>query len=92
MKTSTLYRFINLSLPAIRDFRGVSSKLDGNGNYTLGVSEHTIFPEISGDSKHINLGMDITIVTSAKSDDEGRALLKLIGVPFRKNSSEEEAA
>jgi large subunit ribosomal protein L5 len=87
-----LFRLINLSLPAIRDFRGVSAKLDGNGNYTLGITDHTIFPEISGDAKHINLGMDITIVTSAKTDDEGRELLKLIGVPFRKKQSDEQAA
>ncbi|MCG8525662.1 MAG: 50S ribosomal protein L5 [Opitutales bacterium] len=87
-----LYRFINLALPAIRDFRGVASKLDGNGNYNIGVADHTIFPEISGDAKNIALGMDVTLVTSAKSDDEGRELLRLIGVPFRKNSSEEQAA
>jgi len=87
-----LYRFINLALPAIRDFRGVSGKLDGNGNYTIGISDHTIFPEISADAKHISLGMDITIVTSAKNDNEGRELLKLIGVPFRKNQSQEQAA
>jgi large subunit ribosomal protein L5 len=87
-----LYRLINLALPAIRDFRGVSGKLDGNGNYTLGITEHTIFPEISADSKHINLGMDITIVTTAKSDDEGRELLKLVGMPFRKSQSKEQAA
>jgi large subunit ribosomal protein L5 len=87
-----LYRFINLALPAIRDFRGLSAKLDGNGNYTIGISEHTIFPEISADAKHINLGMDITIVTSAKTDEEGRELLKAIGVPFRKNQSQTAAA
>jgi large subunit ribosomal protein L5 len=87
-----LFRLINLALPAIRDFRGVSSKLDGSGNYTFGITEHTIFPEISADAKHINLGMDITIVTSANSDDEGRELLKLVGVPFRKKQSDEQAA
>ncbi len=86
-----LYRFINLALPAIRDFRGLSAKLDGNGNYTIGIEDHTIFPEISGDAKHINLGMDITIVTSAKSDTEGRDLLKLIGVPFRKKTEDQAA-
>ena len=87
-----LYRLINLALPAIRDFRGVSNKLDGHGNYNFGITDHTIFPEISGDSKHINLGMDITIVTTAETDDEGRELLKLIGVPFRKSQSQEQAA
>lgn len=87
-----LYRFINLALPAIRDFRGLSAKLDGNGNFTIGIAEHTIFPEISADAKHINLGMDITIVTSATSDAEGRDLLKAIGVPFRKNQSQDQAA
>jgi len=87
-----LFRLINLALPAIRDFRGVSGKLDGSGNYTLGIADHTIFPEISADAKHINLGMDITIVTSAKTDNEGRELLKLIGVPFRKNQSQDQAA
>lgn len=87
-----IYRFVNLALPAIRDFRGLSNKLDGNGNYNMGIDDHTIFPEISGDSKHINLGMDITVVTTAKTDEEGRELLKLVGVPFRKNSSEEQAA
>lgn len=87
-----LFRFINLALPAIRDFRGVANKLDGQGNYTIGVTDHTIFPEISTDSKNINLGMDITIVTSAQSDEEGRELLKLVGVPFRKNQSQDQAA
>jgi len=87
-----MYRFINLALPAIRDFRGVSSKMDGQGNYTIGISDHTIFPEISADAKHINLGMDITFVTSAESDDEGRELLKLVGVPFRKSGQSQEQA
>jgi large subunit ribosomal protein L5 len=87
-----LYRLINLSLPAIRDFRGVSNKLDGQGNYTLGITDHTIFPEISGDSKHINLGMDITLVTTAETDDEARELLRLIGVPFRKAQNKDQAA
>ena len=87
-----LYRLINLALPAIRDFRGVSNKLDGHGNYSLGITDHTIFPEISGDSKHINLGMDITIVTTANTDAEGRELLKLIGVPFRKSQSQQDQA
>lgn len=81
-----LYRLIAVALPTIRDFRGIPSRLDGNGNYTLGITDHTIFPEISIDgSRRGTLGMDITIVTTAKTDDEGRELLSLLGMPFRKN-------
>jgi large subunit ribosomal protein L5 len=88
-----LYRFVNIALPAIRDFRGVSNKLDGQGNYNMGITDHTIFPEISADSKHINLGMDITMVTTAETDDEARELLRLIGIPFRKSTvSKDQAA
>jgi large subunit ribosomal protein L5 len=87
-----LLRLIHMSLPAIRDFRGVSNKFDGHGNYTLGIVDHTIFPEISGDSKHISLGMDISIVTTANTDNQGRELLKLIGVPFRKSTTGQEQA
>ncbi len=80
-----LERLINLALPRIRDFRGVSPKsFDGRGNYTLGVKEQLIFPEISFDKIDSIRGMDITIVTSARSDEEGRALLKALGIPFRK--------
>lgn len=89
-----LLRFIAIALPAIRDFRGVSRKLDGHGNYNLGINDHTIFPEISGDTgSRGNVGMDITIVTSAATDDEGRELLSLLGMPFRKqtNTSEQPA-
>ncbi len=81
-----LERLINLALPRIRDFRGVSSKsFDGRGNYTLGVREQLIFPEISFDKVDSIRGMDITIVTSARSDEEGKALLSEMGMPFRSN-------
>jgi len=85
-----LYRLIAVSLPNIRDFRGVPTRFDGNGNYTLGVKDHTIFPEINVESNNKGtLGMDLTIVTTAKSDEEGTSLLKALGMPFRKHSSEE---
>jgi large subunit ribosomal protein L5 len=90
-----LARLIKIALPCIRDFRGVPSRLDGQGNYTLGVSDHTIFPEVSAEGTNANLGLDICINTSAFSDEEGRELLRLFGVPFRKTSTEvaaEEAA
>ena len=81
-----LERLINLALPRIRDFRGVSPKsFDGRGNFTLGVKEQLIFPEISFDKVEAIRGMDITIVTSARTDEEGRALLKEMGMPFRSN-------
>ncbi|MBC8169509.1 MAG: 50S ribosomal protein L5 [Synechococcus sp.] len=81
-----LERFINLALPRIRDFRGVSPKsFDGRGNYTVGVREQIIFPEISFDKIDAIRGMDITIVTSARTDEEGRALLREMGMPFRSN-------
>jgi large subunit ribosomal protein L5 len=91
-----LMRLISISLPCIRDFRGVPTRLDGKGNYSLGVSDHTIFPEVSAEGANANLGMDICINTSAASDEEGRELLRLFGMPFRKTSAElaaeEEAA
>ena len=80
-----LERFINLALPRIRDFRGVSPKsFDGRGNYTIGVKEQLIFPEITFDKVDTIRGMDITIVTSASSDEQGKALLAEMGMPFRK--------
>ena len=80
-----LERFINLALPRIRDFRGVSPKsFDGRGNYTIGVKEQLIFPEITFDKVDTIRGMDITIVTSASSDELGKALLSEMGMPFRK--------
>jgi large subunit ribosomal protein L5 len=79
-----LDRLINLSLPRIRDFRGISPKsFDGRGNYTLGVREQLIFPEVEYDRIDQIRGMDISIITTAKSDEEGRALLKEMGMPFR---------
>lgn len=89
-----LYRFINVALPNIRDFRGVHRKLDGRGNYALGIQDHTIFPEINVDGQKRTMGLDVCITTSAKTDEEGRELLRLLGMPFRKvtQSAEGEAA
>ncbi|MGE9289472.1 MAG: 50S ribosomal protein L5 [Puniceicoccales bacterium] len=87
-----VYRCLNIALPNIRDFRGVPNKLDGSGNYTLGVTDHTIFPEISTDGNRRNMGMDITFVTSATSDADGHDLLRRLGMPFRKNQSAESDA
>jgi len=79
-----LDRFMNLALPRIRDFRGVSAKsFDGRGNYSLGVKEQLIFPEIEYDKVDKIRGMDITIVTTAKTDEEARSLLRKMGMPFR---------
>ena len=79
-----LDRLISLALPRIRDFRGVSAKsFDGRGNYTLGVREQLIFPEIEYDRIDQIRGLDISIITTAKTDEEGRALLKEMGMPFR---------
>jgi large subunit ribosomal protein L5 len=76
-------RLVSAALPRIRDFRGVSRRaFDGRGNYTLGVQDQTIFPEIELDKIKRQQGMDITIVTSARTDDEARELLKLLGMPF----------
>ncbi|MDO8550432.1 MAG: 50S ribosomal protein L5, partial [Ignavibacteria bacterium] len=80
-----LDRLVNIALPRVRDFRGLSDKsFDGRGNYTLGIKEQIIFPEINVDKIIKVLGMDITIVTTAKSDNEGYELLQAFGVPFRK--------
>ena len=80
-----LDRFINVAAPTIRDFRGLPSKsFDGRGNYTCGITDHTIFPEIELEKVKRQMGMDLTIVTTAKTNDEARELLALIGVPFRK--------
>ena len=81
-----LYKFIGIVLPSIRDFRGVGTRMDGAGNYNFGVADHTIFPEITVDPGRKNIGMDITIVTTAKDDKSGRELLRLLGMPFRKPS------
>lgn len=79
-----LDRLISVSLPRTRDFQGVKSKGDGNGNFTIGIKEHIIFPEIDIDKVNKILGMDITIVTSANSTEEGKALLQEFGFPFAK--------
>ena len=79
-----LYRLLAVALPTIRDFRGVPSKLDGQGNYTLGVTDHSIFPEITVENIKKHMGLDITIVTTAQTDEEGRELLKALGMPFRR--------
>ncbi len=77
-------RLLSISLPRIRDFRGLSPKqFDGKGNYTFGLTEQVVFPEIEQDKVDRPRGMDITIVTTAQNDDEGRALLKALGFPFR---------
>ena len=78
-----LERLIVVALPRIRDFKGVNSKLDGKGNYTLGITEQIIFPEIDIDKITTLLGMDITFVTTAKTDEEGYALLREFGIPFK---------
>ena len=77
-------RLLSISLPRIRDFRGLSPKqFDGKGNYTFGLTEQVVFPEIEQDKVDRPRGMDITVVTTAKNDDEGRALLKALGFPFK---------
>ena len=77
-------KLVNIALPRVRDFRGISGKaFDHNGNYSLGIKEHIIFPEIDYDKIDKIKGLNITIVTTAKTDEEGRALLKLLGMPFR---------
>jgi len=79
-----LDRLVSVSLPRVRDFKGISGKaFDGNGNYSMGVKEQLIFPEIDYDKVDKIKGMNITIVTTAKTDAEGKALLKLMGLPFR---------
>jgi large subunit ribosomal protein L5 len=80
-----LDKLFNVALPRVRDFRGIPDRgFDGRGNFTLGIKEHTIFPEIDLDKVDRTKGMNITIVTTAKTDKEGKALLKLLGMPFKK--------
>jgi large subunit ribosomal protein L5 len=79
-----LYRLLAVALPSIRDFRGVHSKFDGQGNYNLGITDHTIFPEINLEGVKKHIGLDLTIVTTAQTDEEGRELLRLLGMPYRK--------
>ncbi len=84
---SFLDRLMNIALPRVRDFRGVSPHaFDGRGNYTLGIREQLIFPEIQYDKIDKVRGLEVTIVTTAKTDEEARALLKFLGMPFRKES------
>jgi len=78
-------RLVNIALPRIRDFRGVSAKLDGRGNLTVGLREQLVFPEIDFDKIDKVRGMEVTIVTTAKTDEEGRRLLSLLGMPFQGN-------
>jgi large subunit ribosomal protein L5 len=87
-----LDRLCNVALPRVRDFRGVSSKgFDGRGNYTLGIREQIIFPEIEFDKIDAVKGMNISIVTTAKTDNEGRALLAHLGMPFRQAPAQGQA-
>jgi large subunit ribosomal protein L5 len=87
-----LERLIKTALPRIRDFRGVSPRaFDGNGNYTLGVKDQSIFPEVELDKIKRNLGFDITIVTSTKSDAEAKSLLTELGVPFTDKAKKAQA-
>ena len=80
-----LERLVRVALPRIRDFKGIENKRDGHGNYTLGITEQIIFPEINIDSISKLMGMNITFVTTANTDEEGFALLKEFGLPFKKN-------
>ena len=80
-----LERLVRVALPRMRDFKGIENKLDGRGNYTLGITEQIIFPEINIDAISRMLGMNITFVTTAATDEEGYALLKEFGLPFKKN-------
>lgn len=81
-----LEKLVRIALPRIRDFRGIESKFDGHGNYTLGIQEQIIFPEINLDQIDRIQGMNITFVTSARTDEEGFALLKAFGLPFKTNN------
>ena len=88
LRRSRMYDFyeklVNIALPRVRDFRGISGKaFDGRGNYTLGIKEQIIFPEVDYDRIDTIKGMNITVVTTAKTDEEGKQLLKLLGMPFR---------
>ncbi len=81
-----LDRLISLALPRVRDFRGLNAKsFDGNGNYSMGIAEQMVFPEIDPDKVNFTQGMDITFVTNTRSDEEARELLKMFGMPFREN-------
>jgi large subunit ribosomal protein L5 len=84
-----LDRMMNVALPRVRDFRGINPKgFDGRGNFSMGIKEHIIFPEIEYDKTDKVKGLNITIVTSAKTDEEGRALLAELGMPFKRSKSD----
>ena len=85
-----LEKLVRIALPRIRDFKGIESKFDGRGNYTLGIQEQIIFPEINIDQIDRIQGMNITFVTSAKTDEEGLALLKAVGLPFKNGKNDYE--
>ena len=86
-----LLRLVKTAMPRIRDFRGISPRgFDGRGNFTLGVTDHTIFPEIELDKVKRNIGFDVSFVTTAKTDDHGLALLRALGVPFRTRPQKSE--
>lgn len=87
-----LDRVISIAIPRIRDFRGMKSKLDGRGNYTFGVTEQIIFPEIDYDAIDMIRGMDITFTTTAVNDEQGRALLMAFGFPFKRDKQQQEQA
>jgi large subunit ribosomal protein L5 len=87
-----LHLFASIALPVIRDFRGLPVRFDGRGNYTVGISDHTIFPQVSIDGARKNIGMDITIVTTAQTDQEAKDLLAQLGLPFRQSSAKVAAA
>jgi large subunit ribosomal protein L5 len=77
-------RLVNIALPRVRDFKGVSAKaFDGRGNYSLGITEHIIFPEIDYDKTDSIKGLNVTVVTTAKTDEEGREFLRYLGMPFK---------
>jgi len=82
-----LFRLIAVALPTIRDFRGLSTRFDGRGDYNLGIEDITIFPEINVETHKAHPGFDIAFVTSAPTDDEGRELLRLFGMPFRRSET-----
>jgi large subunit ribosomal protein L5 len=84
-----LSKLINIALPRVRDFRGISAKgFDGNGNFSMGIKEHIIFPEVDYDKIDKIRGLNITFVTNAKSDEEGRTLLKMLGMPFKEQKNQ----
>lgn len=79
-------RFVNIALPRVRDFRGIGAKFDGHGNYSVGLKDHTVFPEISPEKAEFSHGIEVTIVTTTTSDKEARLLLDKLGFPFQKKN------